>query len=343
MTWGEFDRETQVFGLATTGGLVTTTGIAGYTLGGGLGWLMRKHGLACDNLLSVDLVTADGRFLTVSDEEHPELMWGLRGAGANFGVATSMEYRLHPTGPVLAGRLIYSFDQAREAFHLYREFTRTAPEELTANLGMRISPDGRPVVGISVCHSGEIHAGEELLEPLRRFGPPIADFVHPMAYTEVQRLSDPLFPAGLCQYWKSNFLRDLENDAIDTITAFFRSVPSPLTGVVVEQIGGAVGQVGPNDTDFCHREAPYDLLIPSLWTGPADSTRNLQWTREFWQAMQPFSTGGTYVNYLDIDRSASAAYDASKYERLAALKKRYDPTNFFRSNVNIQPEGPNAA
>jgi FAD/FMN-containing dehydrogenase len=335
--WGEFDRETQAFGLASTGGLVSTTGIAGFTLGGGLGWLMRRHGLACDNLLSVDLVTADGRFLTVGATEHAELFWGLRGAGPNFGVATALEYRLHPVGRVLAGRLIYPFAQAKEVFRLFREFTRTAPDELTSTFGLRTAPDGTPVVGIFVCYSGPTEAGEEVVEPLRRFGPPIADLVHPMAYREVQVLNDPLYPSGVCQYWKSNFLSDLGDDAIDTIIAHFATVSSPLTGVVIEHLGGAVARVGPDETAFGHREAAYDLLITSLWTNPTESERHIQWTRAFWEAMQPFSTGGTYVNYLDAGRPTDTAYDAATYKRLVALKRQYDPTNFFRLNVNIQP------
>jgi FAD/FMN-containing dehydrogenase len=336
VTWGEFDRETQAFGLATTGGLVSTTGIAGFTLGGGLGWLMRRHGLACDNLLSVDLVTADGQFLTASAEEHPDLFWGLRGAGPNFGVATALEYRLHPVGLVLAGRLIYPFAQAKEVFQVYREVTQAAPDELTAHLGLRMAPDGTPVVGILVCYSGPIEAGERVVLPLRQLGP-MADLVGPLAYRELQLLNDPLYPSGVCQYWKSNYLSDLGDGAIDTIIDRFATGSSPLTGVVVEQLGGAVARVGPEETAFGHREEDYDLLITSLWTNPAESERHIQWTRGFWEAMQPFSAGGTYVNYLDAGRPSETAYDAATYERLVALKRRYDPTNFFRMNVNILP------
>jgi FAD/FMN-containing dehydrogenase len=337
VTWGELDCETQAFGLATTGGLVSTTGIAGFTLGGGLGWLMRTYGLACDNLLSVDLVTADGQFMMASADEHPELFWGLCGAGPNFGVATSFEYRLHPVGPVLAGRLIYPCAQAKEVFQVFREYSQMAPDELTATFGLRTSPDGMPVAAIVLCYSGPIEAAEAVVQPLRRFGPPMADLVRPMAYREVQMLIDPLYPPGLCQYWKSNFLQGLGDDAIDTILAHFATVSSPLTAVVIEHLGGAVGRVGPDETAFDHREAAYDLLITSLWTDPTESERHVRWTREFWEAMQPFSTGRTYVNYLDEGRPADAAYGAAKYERLVALKNRYDPTNLFRLNVNVQP------
>jgi FAD/FMN-containing dehydrogenase len=337
LTWGEFDRETQAFGLATTGGLVSTTGIAGFTLGGGLGWLMRRYGLACDNLLSVDLVTADGRFLTVSADAHPELFWGLRGAGPNFGVATALEYSLHPVGPVLAGRLIYPFMRAKEVFQIYREVTQAAPDELTAHFGLRTAPDGTPVAGIFLCYSGRIEDGEDVVLPLRQFGPPIADLVGPTAYRELQLLNDPLFPSGVCQYWKSTYLPGLEDDAIDTVIDHFSTVSSPLTGVVIEHLGGAVARVGPEETAFGHRGGAYDLLITSLWTDPAESERHIQWTRGFWEAMQPYSTGGTYVNYLDAGRPTDTAYNAHTYRRLVALKRQYDPTNFFCMNANIPP------
>lgn len=337
VTWGELDRETQAFGLATTGGLVSTTGIAGFTLGGGLGWLMRRFGRACDNLLSVDLVTADGRFLTVSAEEHADLFWGLRGAGPNFGVATALEYRLHSVGPVLAGRVIYPFAQAKEVFRVYREVTQAAPDELTAHFGLRKAPDGTPVAAILLCYSGPLESGEKVVRPLRQIGSPLADFVGPMTYREVQILMDPLYPSGVCQYWKSSFLAGLDDDVIDTVLAHFATVSSPLTAVVIEQLGGAAARMRSDETAFGHREAAYDILITSLWTDPTESERHIQWTRDFWQAMQPFSSGGTYVNYLDAGRPSDTAYDAATYQRLVTLKNQYDPTNFFRMNVNIEP------
>jgi FAD/FMN-containing dehydrogenase len=339
VTWGELDRETQAFGLATTGGLVSSTGIAGLTLGGGIGWLMRSYGLACDNLLSVDLVTADGRFLTAGAGENQELFWGLRGAGPNFGVATSFEYRLHPVGPVLAGRLVYPFAQARDLLRFYRDFAEIAPDALAAFPALRISPDGVPVAAISLCYNGPVEVGEQVVRPLRRFGPPIADFVRPMAYRELQAAADSLYPPGLCQYWKSSFMQGLGDDAIDTILGHFAAVSSPLTAVIIEQLGGAVGRVGADETSFGDRDARYDLLITSLWTDPAESDRHIRWTRAFWEAMQPFSTGATYANYLDEGRTADVAYGAAKYQRLVALKNRYDPTNLFRLNVNIPPSG----
>src|SRR3712207_3810936 len=300
--WGEFDRETCALGLATTGGLVSTTGIAGFTLGGGLGWLMRKYGLACDNLLSVDLVTADGHFITVSADEHPDLFWGLRGASSNFGVATSFEFRLHPVGPMLAGRLVYPLAQAKEIFHVFHEIIQMAPDELTATCVLRTLPDGAPVAAVTLCYNGPIDMGEAVVEPFRRVGPPVVDLVRPMTYLEVQSPIDPLYPPGLCQYWKSNFLRELSDEAIDTIIDHFVSVPFPLTIVILDQLGGAVGHVGADETAFGYREAAHDFLITSLWRDPMESERHILWTREYWEAIQPFSTGLTYVNYLDEGR-----------------------------------------
>jgi Berberine and berberine like len=275
--------------------------------------------------------------MTVSDEEHPDLFWGLRGAGPNFGVATSFEFRLHPVGPMLAGRLVYPFAQAKEVFNVFHEICHTAPDEFTGTCGLRTSPDGAPVAAITLCYNGPIDMGEAVVEPLRRVGPPVGDFVRPMTYLEVQSLIDPLFPPGLCQYWKSNFLQELSEEAIDTIIDHFASVSSPLTLVLLDQLGGAVDRVGAEETAFGYREAAHDFLITSLWRDPRESERHILWTRELWEAMQPFSTDLTYVNYLDEGRPGSAAYSAAKYERLVALKNRYDPTNLFRLNVNIQP------
>ena len=299
---------------------------------------MRKYGLACDNLLSIDLVTADGDFMTVSADEHSDLFWGLRGAGPNFGVATSFEFRLHPVGPMLAGRLVYPLAQAREVFHAFHEITQTAPDEFTGTCGLRTLPDGAPVVAVNLCYNGPIDMGEAVVEPLRRVGSPIGDLVRPMTYLEVQSsLIDPFFPPGLCQYWKSSFVQELSDEAIDTIIEHFARVSSPLTLVILDQLGGAVARVGAEESAFGSREAAHDILITSLWRDPMQSERHILWTREFWEAMQPFSTGLTYVNYLDEGRPGSAAYGAAKYERLVALKNRYDPTNLFRLNVNIQP------
>jgi FAD/FMN-containing dehydrogenase len=338
-TWGEFDRETQAHGLATTGGIVPTTGIAGLTLGGGLGYLMRRFGLACDNLLSADVVTADGELLTASAEEHPDLFWGLRGGSGNFGVVTSLEFQLHPVGPtVLGGFVFHPFAQAREVARFYRELTATAPDEMTTYLAFATSPDGDPVVAFIACYSGRLEDGEAVLAPLRGFGSPLADTIGPLPYTEVQAFGAPLYPSGRLNYWKSNFLNDLGDGAIETLINQFAAVPSPMSAVAIEHLGGAVARVDPDATAFGDRSAPYSVVITGEWVDPQESERNIQWVRDCWQAVQPHAKESVYVNYLDTGEEdrVKAAYGAS-YERLAALKAKYDPANFFRHNHNVRP------
>jgi FAD/FMN-containing dehydrogenase len=340
LTWSEFDHETQAFGLATTGGIVPTTGIAGFTLGGGLGYLMRRFGLTCDNLLSVDLVTAAGQLLTASETENADLFWGVRGGGGNFGIVTSFEYRLHAVGPtVLGGFIFHPFPRAKEAFQFYREFTKTSPDELITHIALATSPDGHPVVAFILCYSGPLEKGEEVIRPLREFGSPVADMVGPMPYGAVQALGGPLYPPGRLNYWKSSFLKDLSDDAFETMLAQFAIVPSPFSAALLEELGGAVSRVGRDETAFGERSAPYSLIITSEWIDPAESEKNIQWARDFWEAMQPFVSEGVYVNYLGTEGEdrIKAAYGPAKYQRLVALKNKYDPTNFFRLNQNIKP------
>jgi FAD/FMN-containing dehydrogenase len=342
VTWGEFDHETQAFGLATTGGLVSTTGIAGLTLGGGLGWLMGNYGLACDNLISVDVVTADGRLLTASKSRNEDLFWGLRGGGGNFGVATSFEFQLHPVGPMLGGILIHRLEKAAEAIKFYDEFTRTSPDELGTFVGFATSPEGERVVAIFVSYNGAVEKGERILKPLREFGPPLADMISPMPYVQVQRMMDNEFPAGRQNYWKSNFLKGLDTQAINVIIDQVAKAPSPHSKIAIEQFSGAVTRVGANDTAFNHRNARYNLLIVGIWTDPAAKADNVRWVRDLWDAMAPYSSGGVYVNYLgqEADEGAErvkSAYGPEKYARLVALKQKYDPTNLFRLNQNIKP------
>jgi FAD/FMN-containing dehydrogenase len=339
--WGELDHEAQAFGLATTGGAVSTTGIAGLTLGGGLGVLMRKHGLACDNLLSVDVVTAEGAFLTASAVENADLFWALRGGGGNFGVATAFEYRLHPVGTVLGGLVLYPFDRARDMFAFYREFTATAPDELTAYAALITSPDGVKLSAIFVCYTGSLAAGEALLRPVREFGPPMADLICPMPYVDLQKTFDPTAPPGLLNYWKSSFLQELSAEVTDEMVAAFAMSPSPMTSVVVEHLGGAVSRVGESETAFSHRTRPYSATAASLWRDVTQSEANITWTRRLWDAIRPGTSDAVYANYLSHNEGelrVRAAY-GSNYERLVAVKTRYDPTNVFRVNHNIKPMG----
>jgi FAD/FMN-containing dehydrogenase len=343
VTWGEFDHETQAFGLATPGGQVSTTGIAGLTLGGGWGWLARKYGLASDNLLSVDIVTADGKLRTASATENTDLFWGVRGGGGNFGVVTSFEYRLHEVGPVVGGFVFYPFAMAREVLQRYRELTHAAPDELAVDAVLLTLPDGTKVAGIAACYCGPVAEGERLLRPLKTFGTPLVDQLGPTSYTAVQTMLDASYPSGIQHYWKSSFLQDIGDKAIDTMIAQCTTLPSPMChGLLEYQLGGAMGRVDRAATAFAARDAQHAFVSLGVCVDPAEAKRCAQWAREFWEAMQPFSTGGVYVNYLgrEVDEGAErvrAAYGAEKYQRLLALKEKYDPTNLFRLNQNIRP------
>jgi FAD binding domain/Berberine and berberine like len=343
-TWGEFDRETQAFGLATPGGQISTTGVAGLTLGGGWGHLTRRYGLVSDNLTSADLVTAGGEFLTVSGANNPDLFWGLRGGGGNFGVVTSLEYRLHPVGPVLAGVVAYPMAQAREALRLFRDLTTDAPDELASDIVLITMPDGTPVVGMVVCYTGPSEHGERLLKPLKTFSPVVMDTIGPMPYTQAQKLVDDFYPKGLQNYWKSSFLGQISDNAIDTMVRFCANRPSPMChGLIEHQLGGAVSRIGHDETAFNHRSVEYSFMSIGQCADASEAETCIRWAREFWEAMQPYSTGGVYVNYLgrevdEGDDRVKAAYGTEKYQKLVALKQKYDPTNMFRLNQNIRPD-----
>jgi len=348
LTWGEFDRETQKSGLATTGGIVSRTGIAGLTLGGGIGWLMRKFGVTCDNLLSIKIVTAEGRLLAASSDENPDLFWGIRGGGGNFGIVTEFGYRLHRVGPVLAGTVYYPAARTREVLRFYRDYIAGIPDELTTMFVymsasrtpalFRLPGDG-PVAAVHVCYTGDAQRGEKLLKPLREFGPPIEDGVRVMPYVELQSMLDPGAPPYVRNYWKSSYLKYLSDEAIDVLVACSEAMTSPLSQVHLQHLGGAVQSVGEDDAAFSHRDALCALNIVTKWEDPRDPEKHIQWTRDFEAAMRPFSTGGVYVNFLgeEGEDRVRAAYGPEKYVRLAALKKKYDPTNFFLMNQNIKP------
>src|SRR5215218_9474968 len=324
--WGELDAEAQAFGLATIGVDVSSVGIAGLTLGGGFGWRVRHYGLACDTLLSVDIITADGRLLTATATENPDLFWGLRGGGGNFGVVTSFEYQLYPV------------TMAHEVLTFYREFTKTAPDALTVWAILLTAADGAPMLALLVCYDGSGPAAQQAVQPLREFGPPLSDHLGSMSYREVQTLFDAAFPAGRQSAWKSSYLGELSDEAIATMVTQFATVPSPQSAVLVEHLGGAVSRVGNDETAFAGRDAPYSFLIVSVWPDATQSAQNIQWTDAYWQAMQAFAAGGVYVNYLGEEgqERVKAAYRRN-YDRLGALKSTYDPANLFRVNQNIPP------
>jgi len=341
VTWGEYNRETQLHGLASTGGVISTTGIGGLTLGGGLGWLMPKYGMAVDNLRSAQIVTADGRVLTASKDENADLFWGIRGGGGNFGIAASLEFTVHSVGPIVTGGLVaHPFPAAGEVLRFYRDATAAAPDELMLVAGLIHTPDGaNKIAGIVGCHCGPLADGEAAARPLKAFGPPIMDALGPMPYSAINQMLDAAYPKGALNYWKSNFLATLSDEAIDTMIDCYARVPSPMTGVLLEHFHGAATRVGIGDTAFPHRGVGYNLVITSEWLDPAETERNIEWTRETYTAMQPFMAAGRYVNYLEADEAgdpAAAAYGPN-YARLRELKAKYDPANLFRANLNIKP------
>ena len=342
---GEFDRETQAFGLATTLGTVTKTGISGLTLGGGWGHLHGKYGLALDNLISADVVTADGRLLTASVTENPELFWGLRGSSGNLGIVSSLEYRLHEVGPVFGGGVFHPVAKARDALRFFEEFARSIPDELVIQAAAVNLPDGVPVFALVGCYSGVPSEGEKLLKPLRTFGAPIGDIFAAMPYIQMQSLFDPFFPPGRHTYVKSNFVRVLSHEAIEVMAEYANSRPSPYTfAPALEHWHGAVARVAATDTAFPHRNHSYNVMAWSNWAEPADTEKNVRWTREFWNAMKPHLVEGSYVNYVsDEGETSSRAAYGPNYDRLVTLKNKYDPTNFFRMNHNIKPAAARSA
>jgi FAD/FMN-containing dehydrogenase len=343
-TWGDYNRETQLHGLASTGGVVSTTGIAGLTLGGGLGWLMGKHGMAVDCLRAVQLVTATGEVVRASADEHPDLYWAVRGGGGNFGVATWFEYELYPVGPTVTGGLVaHPFSAARDVLRFYRDFTASLPDELTAFGGLLHAPDGSgtKLAGIIVCHAGSLEAGAAAVAPVKRFGSPVMDVIGPMPYGAVNTLFDAGFPRGALNYWKSNFLSALPDAAIETMIERFAAAPSPMSGLLLEHFHGAATRVGPTDTAFPHRTPGYNFLAVAEWIEPSANPANIAWAREAYAAMAPHFAPGRYVNYLNADEvvegSSAAAAFGPNGTRLRQVKRRWDPDNVFHLNQNIKP------
>lgn len=337
VTGSEFDRATHEHGLATTLGVVSTTGIAGLTLGGGIGWLMRKHGLACDNLLSVELVTADGRLVTASADENPDLFWAVKGGGGNFGIVTSFQYQLHPVGPmVYGGSVAFAPEHRRAVLEAYRELARTAPDALTAYAAMTSGPDGSPVAAMAACYAGDPAEGARLLDPAKAaVGEPLLDALGPLTYIEQQSRMDAGYPPGEYHYWRSCFLDDLTDEVIDILVERASDIPAPpVLELIVEQLGGAIAG---GDGAFAHRDASFDVLIAANWTDPADRDRCVAWARDTAAALEPHSRGG-YANY---EPDADGAYVSGAYgerlTRLSAVKAQYDPSNVFRLNQNITP------
>jgi FAD/FMN-containing dehydrogenase len=346
--WGEYDRETQAFGLASPGGRVTTTGIGGFTLGGGYGWLSPRYGLACDNLISAEVVTADGRVLTASESENADLFWGLRGGGGNFGVVTSYEFRLHPVGPTLVGgMLIHPLEQAGEVLRAYRDYVDEGPDELSTAFALFPAPpepfipdhlQGRTVLGIIACHCGDLEDGDRAVRPLRELGPPAVDLVGPMPYTDLQALLDPTAPPGWRWYNTGEHLSGLSDQAIDVLTRHAPKGLAPLTQIVVFRHGGAVSRIGEDATAFSNRDPAYLLHPLAAWLEPADDDRHIAWLRELARDMEPFTTGGVYLNFSpEGDDHLLDGYGPRKYARLVALKEKYDPANLFRFNHNVRP------
>jgi hypothetical protein len=337
-TLGDVDRETHLHGLAIPTGVVSKTGIAGLTLGGGSGWLVRKYGLTCDNLLSCDVVTAEGKLVTANNEINADLFWGLRGGGGNFGIVTSFLYRAHPVSTVLGGLLVYARDQAGAVIRRYRDFMTTAPDELTAYAGVISMPDGTPAVGLLVCYCGDTADGERVLKPLRTFGSPVVDAIQPMPFPIMQNLAGELSPDNSHNYMRSTFLKELSDEVIDLLVEHGNRAQSPLSRIVIQFFGGAVGRVGHADTAFAQRQAEYYVGIETQWTDLAESENHIRWTRTLSDALKPYSSGGYLLNFLggeEID-AVRAAF-GSNHARLVELKTKYDPTNFFSLNQNVAP------
>jgi FAD/FMN-containing dehydrogenase len=348
-TWGDVDHATHAFGLAAPGGIISTTGIAGLTLGGGIGHLTRKYGLSCDNLISADVVTADGRLITASADQNADLFWGLRGGGGNFGVVTSFEFRLHPVSTVFAGPILYPLEKSKDALRFYRDYMAKAPEDMNAFFAFLIVPPGPPfpehlhnktLCGVVCCYTGSLDKAEQVVRPLREFGPPVFEHVGPIPFPMLQSAFDALVPPGLQNYWKADFVKDLTDEVIEAHVKYGPDVPTIHTALHIYPVSGAAHRVGRDDTAFSYREAGFTHVIAALYPDPADTPKNKTWVQNYWSELHPHSAGGAYVNFMmeeGEDRVAASYRD--NYERLARVKAKYDPNNLFHVNQNIKPAG----
>jgi FAD/FMN-containing dehydrogenase len=341
VSWGDLNEAAAAHGLAVTGGTVSGTGIAGYTLGGGLGWLMAKYGLAVDNLLAVELVTAEGDILHVDATSHGDLFWALRGGGGNFGVATSFTYRLHPVRTVVGGLIAHPIDAAPELLRFYRDALAEASDDLTVFAGLVHAPDGSgaKLSALVVFHTGDAASAERELEPFKTWGSPLVVDVGPMPYPVMNTLLDAGFPPGSLNYWLSSFTRGLPDELIDIAVERFATVPSTMTSILFEHFHGEVTRVGATETAVAHRDQGWNLLIPSVWLNPVDNEANIAWSRDTFAALRPHFGTGRWLNYLGDDQAEDAIRAAygSNYERLREVKRRYDPDNVFHLNHNIAP------
>jgi FAD/FMN-containing dehydrogenase len=346
-TLGDMDCETQAYGLATPLGIASTTGISGLTLGGGFGWLSRSYGLAADNLLSAEVVIANGKVLQASEKENSDLFWALRGGSGNFGIVTSFQFKLYPVGPqVLAGLIVHPFKDAEKVFRHYRSFTSTAPDEATCWAILRKAPPlpflppevhGKEVVIMAAVYAGDMKEGEKVLGMLRRFGNPIADVIGPTPFAAWQKAFDPLLTSGARNYWKSNNHTELADDLLDILIEYTRQLPTTASEIFIGQFGGAINRVAPDATAYPHRNANYVFTVHTRWENSADDIKCVEWSKELFNETAPYSTGGVYVNFISDGENRIAAAFGSNYERLTKIKSKYDPDNFFRVNQNIVP------
>lgn len=348
VTLGDFDHEAQAFGLATPLGINSTTGVAGLTLGGGMGWLSRRYGLSADNLLSVDVITAQGELVHATDGEHADLFWALRGGGGNFGVATLFEFGLHPVGPdIFGGLIVLPIEQARTALARYRTAVDAMPDELSVWVVMRPAPalpflpadvHGKPIIAFAICFTGPIEQGPRLADEIRHFGTPCGEHVGVMPYAKWQQAFDPLLTAGARNYWKSHNLGTLPDGLLDTLIEFAGQVPSPQCEIFIGQIDGQVGRIAADATAYPSRDARFVLNVHARWISPDDDMRCIAWARDFFKATAPFAQGSVYVNFMTQDETGriEAAYGRN-IQRLTAVKSHYDPENLFHHNQNIRP------